>query len=108
MRIQGKFELAQKLQVSMNTFLEKISDKEVVIWPDLGNEDLAGDSEENNVRYGPNATTAEIISQQNSSNKEIGYRPSMKLLDTKLRYPPIWPTGIGFRSREDWKLQILL
>ena len=44
MRIQGKFELAQKLQVSMNTFLDKISDKEVIIWPDLGKEDLAGDS----------------------------------------------------------------
>ena len=63
----------------------------------------------NNVRYGPHATTAEIIvSQQKDANSEVQYSPSFQLLDARLRYPPVWPTGLGFRSRDDWKLQILV
>ena len=60
------------------------------------------------LKYGPNATTADIILQKNDSSKSSNYKPSFMLLDAKLRYPPVWPTGIGYRSREDWKLQILM
>ena len=60
------------------------------------------------LKYGPNATTADIIMQKNDSLKSSNYKPSFMLLDAKLRYPPVWPTGVGYRSREDWKLQILM
>jgi elongator complex protein 1 len=41
MRIPGKFEHAQKLQELMNSFLNIISEKEAIIWPDSGKEDVA-------------------------------------------------------------------
>ena len=65
--------------------------------------------DESNVKYGAEATTAEIInSQQKSANSAIQLSQSFELLEARLRYPPLWPTGLGFRSRDDWKLQIIM
>lgn len=85
---------AKCIQQKLEQLLENIKEKEIAIWKPYS----AENEEEQTNKYGPEATTADIIERANAIDT---YVMQYSLLEPKYRIPPAKP------SNADWKLQIL-
>ena len=89
----GKAEVAKTLQEEMSEALVGAESKQALIW-------IGGNKpEEEETRFGPNATTADIILK---TQEKVEYVPSYHMLEIRLRFPPSKPIRLN-----DYKLEML-
>ena len=87
------FEQAQTIQAKMQQLDDEFKVSEHLVWNPRWNE-----NSEDSLKFGPEATTEDIINQASS-----GYKPEFSILEAKFRFAPVKPA-----SCNDWKLQILM
>ena len=76
----------------------EIKEKESVIWNPKWMDTLV--HEDQNVKFGPGATTEEIVNKSN--DQDSVYKPELSMLEPKFRFPP------QRLPNNDWMLQILM
>ena len=87
------FEQAQTIQAKMQQLDDEFKVSEHLVWNPRWNE-----NSEDSLKFGPEATTEDIINRTSS-----GYKPEFSILEAKFRFAPVKPA-----SCNDWKLQILM
>ena len=87
------FEQAQTIQAKMEQLDHEFKVSETLIWNPRWN-----DNSQEALKFGPEATTEDIINRASS-----GYKPEFSILEAKFRFAPVKPANCN-----DWKLQILM
>ena len=87
------FEQAQTIQAKMEQLDHEFKVSETLIWNPRWNE-----NSQEALKFGPEATTEDIINRTSS-----GYKPEFSILEAKFRFAPVKPANCN-----DWKLQILM
>ena len=100
LRVLVKFgfkETAKKIQDKTMVLDAEIKAKEIVIWNPKWMDNL---HEDQNVMFGPGATTEDVVNRAN--NQTSVYKPELSMLEPKFRFPP------HRVPNNDWMLQILM
>ena len=93
----GFKDTAKKIQDKTMKLDSEIKEKEPVIWNPKWMENL---HEDENLKFGPGATTEDILNRAN--NQDSVYKPELSMLEPKFRFPP------QKVPNNDWMLQILM
>ena len=94
----GFKDTAKKIQDKTMKLDAEIKEKESVIWNPKWMDTLV--HEDQNVKFGPGATTEEIVNKTN--DQDSVYKPELSMLEPKFRFPP------QRLPNNDWMLQILM
>ncbi len=101
----GYRDQAKRLQLSLKTLLGDVKTNLDKIWdPSWSGGGVGGhpDPDGDGNKFGPEASTADII-ERNADETAVGkYTPQLSLLEPKYRMPPMKPPN------DDWLLQTLM